>query len=195
VHSASPDASSKRSVARTFKLAFLGLYFRRHVATAGDLCKVRTMIVRLHITVAILLAYLNIAIRADGGTVNITSEPNYSLQRICATACFFEVIDAYTGAVLAMSLGCDLSPIENACFCRTDLIPSAVSDLSSCISTGGCSNNPNDFSTAASIYLAYCSSNGYVTASTTPTLTNSVSPSPAAGNSLLLTVLLSNTQT
>jgi hypothetical protein len=55
-------------------------------------------------------------------------------------------------ALTDSNLGCSL----NACFCRPDIIPQAVSIILSCASTS-CSNT-NDVVSATSFYEAYCAS-------------------------------------
>lgn len=94
-------------------------------------------------------------------TVSITEALNYTLQRICAQACFYNTLGFEASLVMAGSIGCGFNLPMNACFCCTDLEPLAVSYLTSCVSVG-CSNT-NDVQTATSIYLNYCTSNGYST--------------------------------
>jgi hypothetical protein len=94
--------------------------------------------------------------------VTITDAPAFTQQRPCATNCFQYVYANYHGFPLAGALGCNLDPLENSCFCRTDLEGQATQYLKSCVSDS-CSDNSNDIQTAQSVYLAYCSSNGYTT--------------------------------
>jgi hypothetical protein len=132
-------------------------------------------------------------------TVTITDVPVYSSQRPCAQNCIEYTLYQYTYLPLAGSLGCNLNPLENSCFCRTDLVPSGASILSNCISSG-CSGNTNDIQSAESIYLNYCSSNGYstVAAATATTTTSSTESHPTTSTTIftaIQTTSISPTQT
>jgi len=97
---------------------------------------------------------------ADTLSVTITASPAFQSQRTCAFGCF-------VGAFHALNpFYCPSNPIENACWCRDDLIQSAASSISTCISAA-CSGNSIDVQSGTSLYLSYCSQNGYIP--TTPT--------------------------
>lgn len=99
---------------------------------------------------------------ANAASVSIMdSDPRFYSQRPCATDCF------YFGAAverspdeLAREIGCDVDPIENACFCREDLQNQADAYLSKCVNSR-CAKKTLDIETARSIYSDYCTSNGY----------------------------------
>lgn len=99
---------------------------------------------------------------ADTLTVTITAYPGFLSQRKCAVYCY---VNAFDGQYI--DLGCP-TPVENACYCRVDLLPSMVSSLSSCVSAS-CSGESADVNSATSILEGYCSSNGYVVATATAT--------------------------
>jgi hypothetical protein len=103
-------------------------------------------------------------------TVTITAAPAYSQQRPCAQDCFVWVYVAGVNTIfqLAGNLGCDLNTLENGCFCRPDLESQATSFLSECVSASCTGNTAVDIQTAQSIYLDYCSNNGYTPATATP---------------------------
>src|SRR5579871_6862897 len=130
----------------------------------------------IQITIYILAFMHQWLVRGDG-TVTITDAPAFTQQRPCATICFEYIYVNYHGFPLAGALGCSLNPVENDCFCRTDLEGHATQYLKSCVSDG-CSNNFNDIQTAQSIYLAYCSSNGYSAG------TRATSLNPTQGNTI-----------
>jgi hypothetical protein len=120
------------------------------------------------------------------GTASIQNIPIFSSQRPCAQNCvWWDVTPINVEALLAGSLGCQLSPIENDCLCRTDLQPSATSYLQTCVSTA-CNGNTQDIQSAQSIYLSYCSSNGYLTASTTQHAASTAGQQPAPGKGLCI---------
>jgi hypothetical protein len=120
----------------------------------------------------------NPAVDADG-TVSITAAPDYILQRNCATSCFYWTIGIETFANLASALSCNLSPLENLCFCRTDLQPSAASFLTRCVSSL-CGSDSVDVDSATSVYLNYCSSDGVASAAATTTASTPSTRQPAA---------------
>jgi hypothetical protein len=103
-------------------------------------------------------------------TVTITAAPAYSQQRPCARNCFVWVYVAGVNTILPLAgnLGCDLNTLENGCFCRSDLESQATSFLSDCVSSTCSGSTAVDIQTAQSIYLDYCSSNGYTLATATP---------------------------
>jgi hypothetical protein len=107
------------------------------------------------------------AVNGQSETVTITDFTSYSDLRTCAAqSCIEWGIDSAVFAYyLASAIGCDtkIAP-ENNCFCRSDLINSGATWLSSCVSSA-CSGDTNDATSATSIYLAYCSQAGYVPAS------------------------------
>jgi len=99
---------------------------------------------------ALSLIFLSIASaqNTSPGTITIQDSPIFSSQRGCAQECFTGEWGGDLGS------GCP-SPIENACYCRPDLAPSAIYTLSSCV-YNGCNENANDVQTAISLYSAYC---------------------------------------
>jgi hypothetical protein len=107
------------------------------------------------------------AVNGQSDTVTITDFTSYYDLRPCAAQSCIElelgsiVLEYY----LASAIGCDteIAP-ENNCFCRSDLINSGATWLSSCVSSS-CSGDTNDATSATSIYLAYCAQAGYVPAS------------------------------
>jgi hypothetical protein len=117
----------------------------------------------------LLLFVFYAAVNGQSDTVTIADFTSYSDLRPCAAQSCIEwkwavgslVLDYY----LAAAIGCNTnSAPENNCFCRTDLINSGATWLSSCVSSS-CSGDTNDVTSATSIYLAYCSQAGYVPAS------------------------------
>jgi hypothetical protein len=80
---------------------------------------------------------------------NPSSFPGWNELRSCAQAC---LSDGPYDALTDSNLGCSL----NGCFCRVDIIPQAVSIVSTCASTA-CSDT-NDVVSATSFYEAYCAS-------------------------------------
>jgi hypothetical protein len=115
----------------------------------------------------LLLFFVFYAAAGQSDTVTITDFTSYNDLRPCAAqSCieygFDSIVFAY---YLASAIGCDteIAP-ENNCFCRSDLINSGATWLSSCVSSA-CSGDTNDATSAMSIYLAYCSQAGYVPAS------------------------------
>lgn len=104
--------------------------------------------------ILLLLFFVRVAF-ADTLTVTITAYPGFLSQRSCAIYCY---VNAFDGQYY--DLGCE-TPVENACYCRDDLISSWANSLSSCVSAS-CSGNSEDVDSATSIYEGYCSSNGYV---------------------------------
>jgi hypothetical protein len=120
----------------------------------------------------LLLSVFYAAVSGQSNTVTITDFPSYSDLRPCAAqSCIEWKIDGLSEFVLASAIGCNVqSAPENNCFCRTDLINSAATWLSNCVSSS-CSSNTNDITSATSIYLAYCSQAGYFPASAQATTT------------------------
>jgi len=90
----------------------------------------------------------------------ITALPAYYSQRQCATSCFFNGVgqDLLGSALKCCEVytdnDCD-APVADACYCRADLRPSAVSWLSLCVNTR-CSTNAVDLSSAVAVYDGYC---------------------------------------
>jgi hypothetical protein len=100
-------------------------------------------------------------VRADlVGTFSLPAQPAYSSLRVCAQNCInFGLDGGYLNdntPDLAVFLNCG-GPfnIENACICRSDLISSGSSYLTSCASKE-CTNSI-DASSAAALYVSYCS--------------------------------------
>jgi hypothetical protein len=114
----------------------------------------------------LLLFVFYAAVNGQSDTVTIADFTSYSDLRPCAAQSCIEwklAVDL-TQYYLASAIGCNTnSAPENNCFCRTDLINSGATWLSSCVSSS-CSGDTNDVTSATSIYLAYCSQAGYVPA-------------------------------
>lgn len=85
----------------------------------------------------------------QGTTYDPSTFSDWKDLRSCVQSCLSD--GAYSDFADS-SLGCTV----NACYCRADIIPQAVSIVSSCASSL-CSNT-NDVATATSFYEAYCSS-------------------------------------
>ncbi|KAH6696615.1 hypothetical protein BKA61DRAFT_682829 [Leptodontidium sp. MPI-SDFR-AT-0119] len=102
----------------------------------------------------------------------------YASQRTCASTC--QAINAKGPPdILAENLHCATDPIDNSCFCRTDMQPSAENYLQTCVQRF-CSNTL-DASSAVSIYDAYCTSAGFVKAAiTTAATTTGTAQGPSA---------------
>jgi hypothetical protein len=99
-------------------------------------------------TKAILLVLLTGACPSlQDDSYNPDAFSNWNELRSCAQNCLGCCYDNYLGL-----LGCSV----NACFCRADIIPQAVSLVSNCVSTS-CSDT-NDVVSATSFYEAYCAS-------------------------------------
>jgi len=91
--------------------------------------------------------------------VSITDSPQYQSQRPCARDCFY--LGAFKGPDrIALYIDCDPSPIENNCFCRSDLQGSVDNYLTSCVNSA-CGKKTLDITNAVSIYDAYCTGLGY----------------------------------
>jgi len=102
-----------------------------------------------------------------GATQSLYDSPIWKSQRNCARDCFWWG----GGDYLAGKLSCG-KPVEDACYCRPDLQPSAKSVLSYCISTWCGAGATVDITSATSMYGAYCEGQLATTvaeASTTPT--------------------------
>jgi CFEM domain len=127
---------------------------------------------------ALSLIFLSItsAQNASPGTITIQNSPSFSSQRQCAQECFTGEWGGDLG------LGCP-SPIENACYCRADLVSSAIYTLSSCV-YNGCSLNANDVQTAIGLYSTYCD----VTAQPSTIASPAVTAQPSAIASPAVTV-------
>lgn len=138
----------------------------------------------------LLLSVFYAAVSGQSDTVTITDFTSFSDLRPCAAqSCIQWSLDDLSEYVLASAIGCNvMSTPENNCFCRTDLINSAATWLSKCVSSS-CSGDTNDATSATAIYLAYCSQAGYVPASapakTTPaTIATSTNVNTAKGTTL-----------
>jgi hypothetical protein len=124
---------------------------------------------------AILLVLLTSAHRSlQDSTFNPAAFSNWDELRGCAQNC----LNPSNGDGLS-PLGCSL----NDCFCRADIVPQAVSIVSSCASSG-CSDT-NDVSSATSFYEAYCSS---ATNTAVFSLINNSPPSAVPGSTVTGTI-------
>jgi hypothetical protein len=119
-----------------------------------------------------LLFYLSLTRAQDTLPQTIFSLDIFSSQKPCAQACFttgqlgycFEdMVGDALGCVTDNACGLGsrgLAP--NNCYCRTDLQPMAESFLTSCVKSGCTVGDSSiDISSAGSIYIDYCSSQGY----------------------------------
>jgi hypothetical protein len=96
---------------------------------------------------------------------------DYNSLRLCVQFCVDPEVSTYNPGLIA--LGCS----TNDCYCRADVVPQAVSAVSTCAVTS-CSSDANDVASATSFYEAYCSS---VTGTTTiPILTTASASSGSA---------------
>ncbi|PMD49106.1 uncharacterized protein K444DRAFT_671109 [Hyaloscypha bicolor E] len=128
-----------------------------------------------------LLFCLSLTRAQDTLPQTIFSLPNFSSQKPCAQACFTTgPIGGCFQDMVGDALGCvndnecglgsrGLAP--NNCYCRTDFQSIAESFLTSCVKSGCTVGDSSiDISSAGSIYIDYCSSQGFpvnVPASTT----------------------------
>ena len=90
----------------------------------------------------------------DPGTVSLFTEPAFSGQRSCLTACYGGPGCLFCTQDIAHDLGCP-EPYENSCFCRTDLVSSALAMISTCV-WSVCTQDEIDLSTALYLYSSYC---------------------------------------
>jgi hypothetical protein len=67
--------------------------------------------------------------------------------------------------VIANYLTCDTEPLENSCFCRSDLQAKAENHISTCVQS--MCGDTEDATSAVSIYEAYCTSAGFQAAGNT----------------------------
>jgi len=109
------------------------------------------------LSIVLLLPLLAVGVVCDA-PVTINDNDAYQRQRVCAFSCFIGFDDI--GYPIAQEISCPTFPVQNDCFCRTDLQRQAHLYVSSCIS-GGCDRNKNDISVATKLYDDYCTSNGY----------------------------------
>jgi hypothetical protein len=108
-------------------------------------------------------------------TVSIQYVSAYTSQRECAFAC--QGINPNDADVIANALSCDTEPIENSCFCRSDLQAEAENYISTCVQRM-CSNT-QDATSAVSIYDAYCTSAGFLKAAGNTGMPTSLFSTPA----------------
>ncbi|KAN0099941.1 hypothetical protein V8E51_013716 [Hyaloscypha variabilis] len=100
-------------------------------------------------------------------TVSIQYVSAYTSQRDCAFAC--QGINPDDADVIANYLTCDTEPLENSCFCRSDLQAKAENHISTCVQS--MCGDTEDATSAVSIYEAYCTSAGFQAAGNTPATT------------------------
>jgi hypothetical protein len=110
------------------------------------------------------------ALSQTSATVSIYNNPAFKSQRLCALECILCELGTYgQHDCLAVALSCNSSPLQNNCYCRSDLQSAAVSYVASCVSAA-CSNTV-DVDNAVGIYTQYCETAdqtmGYVPGSTT----------------------------
>jgi len=96
-------------------------------------------------------------------TVSIQYVSAYTSQRDCAFAC--QGINPDDADVIANYLTCDTEPLENSCFCRSDLQAKAENHISTCVQS--MCGDTEDATSAVSIYEAYCTSAGFQAAGNT----------------------------
>lgn len=143
------------------------------------------------------------AVSQISATVSIYNNPAFTSQRLCAIECILCGYGTYgQHDCIAAALSCS-SPLQNNCYCRSDLQPAAISYVASCVSSA-CSNTV-DVNNAVGIYTQYCETadqtTSYVPASTTQAATTTLvgaSKSSTTGLSLsnvLSTITAANGQT
>ena len=81
----------------------------------------------------------------------LTTSTAYLIQRTCVQECIWN--NGYRDLLVALTCS---YPGLDGCLCRTDLLPSATSFLSSCANSG-CTGNTVDISVAVSLWTQYCS--------------------------------------
>jgi hypothetical protein len=97
-------------------------------------------------------------------TLSICSADSFNALRVCGAYCIsWGSPDRYCD-YLAVRLGCSnlgdgLQKVRNDCFCRSDLVASAHSILSSCVNDQ-CSKNTVDLQQVMSVYDGYCADAG-----------------------------------
>jgi hypothetical protein len=91
-------------------------------------------------------------------TVSIQYVSAYTSQRECALAC--QGINPNDADLIAEALSCATGPIENSCFCRSDLQAEAENTISTCVQS--MCGDTQDATSAVSIYDAYCTSAGFL---------------------------------
>ena len=99
-----------------------------------------------------------------------TAFSGYDNLRLCAQFCVDPTVSTYNPGLIA--LGCS----TNDCMCRADILPQAVSAVSTCAVTS-CSN-ANDVASATSFMQAYCSS--VDSATFVPLLTTTIASLPGS---------------
>lgn len=102
---------------------------------------------------------------ATSGTVSLEGSPAFASQRPCVRNDCFGSDTLGNPYLLASGIDCDSNPVENECFCRTDLQAGATSYLSSCVYSA-CDQMTLDVNSAVKIYTDYCTSNGFTVATT-----------------------------
>lgn len=125
---------------------------------------------------------------------SIASLESYQQLRPCVGSCFIRPGSKDLSDLLGIQLRCCEQyiscngPVDDNCYCRADLRPTAVSWLSACVATR-CSSNQVDFTSAVNVYDGYCSAAvppaGRVTTTTPPTLTATplgTAGGPGSGN-------------
>ncbi|KAK3365107.1 hypothetical protein B0T24DRAFT_712646 [Lasiosphaeria ovina] len=124
----------------------------------------------------------------------IASTDPFQHLRPCASSCFRREGGPDLSDTLGITLKCCEQyltchgPVDDECYCRADLQPSAVSWLSLCVATR-CTSNAADFTSAVAVYDGYCSAavgpaNPDVTEppAVTTTPSGTVGPGPGNGN-------------
>lgn len=120
----------------------------------------------------VLLLLIALSKPINAATQSLYDSETWRLQRSCAKDCFWW----NNGDWLGGRLSCGI-PIQNACYCRADLQPSARSIISTCVSTW-CGGSPTvDIASATSMYLSYCMQVGATVVAPPITTTSQVFPS------------------
>lgn len=115
---------------------------------------------------------LSLAVSQTTATVSIYNDSTFKAQRLCALECILCNYGTYgQHDCLASTLSCS-SPLENECYCRSDLQSAAISYIASCVSSA-CSNT-NDVATAVGIYTQYCETADQTSAFIPPSTTRAV---------------------
>jgi hypothetical protein len=136
----------------------------------------------------LLLSYsfhINQASSQSTATVSIYSNVAFTSQRLCALECILCGYGTYgQHDCLAAALDCN-SPLQNSCYCRTDLQPAAVSYVASCVSSA-CMNTL-DVNSAVGIYTQYCATADQTSTFVFSSATHAATTSGGASSSIVAT--------
>lgn len=114
--------------------------------------------VRISCLVIYLLSFSVSPARTQSDLVSIQSVPAYQTQRPCMQSCLYGGCNAYYVDIGCL-IGCGRDVggnYLNACYCRTDLAPTASSLISSCATASCGGGAAYDASAGVSLYASYC---------------------------------------